>query len=185
MNKDENKEAVNEELKNEGADQEQSLDDAVEEVVAEQLDPLEEMKIELAEWKNKYLRLHAEFDNFRKRTMKEKSDLIKNAGSGVIKEILPVIDDFDRAILANENNQDLEAVKEGFELIQTKFFKTLAQKGLEPMEALGKDFDTDHHEAITQLPGDEDKKGKVVDVVEKGFFLNDQVLRFAKVVVGS
>ena len=148
-------------------------------------DPMVELQQELGEWKNKYLRLHAEFDNFRKRTIKERSDLIKNAGSDVIAHILPVVDDFDRAVAANEDNADIDAVKEGFVLIQHKLLGLLEQRGLKPMDAKGKDFDTDHHEAITQFPGDEAMKNKVVDVVEKGYFLNESVLRFAKVVVGS
>lgn len=141
---------------------------------------------ELAVWKDKYLRLHAEFDNFRKRSHKEKADLIANASAGMIKEMLPVIDDFDRAIAANESNEDLAAVKEGFGLIQHKMLHILSQKGLTPMDSKGKPFNVDEHEALTQIPApSEDLKGKVVDVIEKGYLLNDRILRYAKVVVGQ
>ena len=129
---------------------------------------------------------HAEFDNFRKRSHKEKADLIANAGAGVIKDLLPVVDDFDRAIAANADNQDIDAVKEGFVLIQQKMLNLLQQKGLTPMDSLGKPFDVDEHEALTQIPAPtEDQKGKVVDVIEKGYLLNDRILRYAKVVVGQ
>lgn len=135
---------------------------------------------------DKYIRLYSEFDNFRKRTIKEKSDIIKNAGSDVIGSLLPVLDDFERAIASNESVEDLEALKEGFKLIQHKMLNILQSKGLKPMESKGKDFDVDSHEAITQMPVEDSKqKGKVIDVVEPGYYLNDNVLRYAKVVVGS
>lgn len=141
---------------------------------------------EMAQLRDKYVRLHAEFDNFRKRTAKERVDLINTASRDVITEMLPVLDDFDRAIQANENNDDIEAVKDGFGLIRQKMFKTLENKGVKAMDSIGKAFDTDHHEAITQIPAPSKKqRGKVVDVVEKGYFLNDTVLRYAKVVVGQ
>lgn len=148
----------------------------------------EEQKLsqELAEWKDKYTRLFAEFDNFRKRTMKERIDLLSGATSDVIKELLPVIDDFDRALKANDSVEDLNVIKEGFVLIHNKLYKKLESKGLKPIEAQGKPFDTDFHEAITSIPAPtEDLKGKVVDEVEKGYTLNDKVLRFSKVVIGQ
>lgn len=149
---------------------------------AEAPDPAQE----LAVWKDKYLRLHAEFDNFRKRSHREKADLISNAGAGVLKDMLPALDDFERAMAANTTNDDIDAVKEGFELIHGKLLNTLKAKGLQPMDSKGKTFDVEEHEAITQIPApSEDMKGKVVDVVESGYTLNDRILRYAKVVVGQ
>lgn len=141
---------------------------------------------EVAAWKDKYMRLHAEFDNFRKRTIREKGDIIRGASSELIANLLPVLDDFDRAIAANEDNEDIVAVKEGFNLIHHKLYNQLQQKGLKPMDSKGKAFDVDEHEALTQIPApSDDLKGKVVDVVEKGYLLNDRILRYAKVVVGQ
>ena len=145
-----------------------------------------EWEIKYREMNDKYLRLYSEFENFRKRTAKERLDLISSAGSGVIKSMLPVLDDFDRAIKANAESEDNSGLKEGFELIRQKMFNILSMEGLKAMDSMNKVFDTDHHEAITQIPApSEDLKGKVVDVVEKGYFLNDKVLRFAKVVIGQ
>jgi molecular chaperone GrpE len=139
-----------------------------------------------AEWKDRYTRLYAEFDNYRKRTSREKADIIKTASADILKNLLPVIDDFERAIKANENAVDPEALKEGFNLIYTKFKNTLDAKGLKPMDSLGQPFDVEFHEAITNIPApSDDLKGKVVDVVEKGYFIHDAVLRYAKVVVGQ
>lgn len=139
-----------------------------------------------AELNDKYLRLYSDFDNFRKRTMKEKADLISNASAGVLKELLPVLDDFERAIASNENTEDIQGLKEGFHLIYNKFKNTLTSKGVKPMDAKGQSFDLDLHEAITNIPAQDDsQKGKVVDEVEKGYFLNEKVLRYAKVVVGQ
>jgi len=192
MNKDETvdkdeREAVNPEAQTEDNNAENTDNtDTSEDIQEEEKDPIEVLQYEVADWKNKYLRLHAEFDNFRKRNSKERIELIRNAGSDVISHMITVLDDFDRAFSANENNTDAEALKEGFSLIQQKMFRTLESKGLKPMDAIGKDFNTDHHEAITQIPAPKKKqKGQVLDVVEKGYFLNDSVLRFAKVVVGS
>lgn len=138
------------------------------------------------EMNNKFLRLYADFENLRKRSAKEKLDILQSANGNLIKELLPIVDDFDRAIANNKESDDIEAVKEGFNLINDKFFKTLEKQGLKPMDAKEKVFDTDHHEAITNIPAPtEDLKGKVVDVIEKGYFINDKVLRFAKVVVGQ
>ncbi len=135
---------------------------------------------------DKYLRLYSEFENFRRRTAKEKLDLMKNAGSDFASEILPVVDDFERAISSNENNDDVEALKEGFKLIHHKLLHLLQNKGLKAMDSINQPFDTEYHEAITNIPApSEDMKGKVIDVAEKGYFYNDKVLRYAKVVVGQ
>jgi len=155
----------------------------------ENLDESEDMnewEQKFNEMSDKYLRLYSEFENFRKRTAKERIELISSAGGGVIKNILPVIDDFDRAIKANSESEDKVALKEGFELIRQKMINILTQEGLKPMEAVNTVFDTDLHEAITQIPApSDDMKGKVVDVIEKGYYLNEKVLRFAKVVIGQ
>jgi len=139
-----------------------------------------------AELNNKYLRLHAEFDNFRKRTNKEKIDLINSASEGVLKDLIPTLDDFERAIKNNVTSEDINGVKEGFHLIFNKFKHTLESKGLKAMDADGKDFDVEIHEAIANVPAPSKKqKGKVIEAVEKGYYLNDKVIRFAKVVVGQ
>ena len=145
-----------------------------------------ELEAKIAEANDKYLRLYSEFDNFRKRSIKEKADLIKSGGEDVFKAVLPVIDDFERAMKASENATDIAAVSEGVHLIYNKFKTTLKQKGLEEMEAAGKVFDADIMEAITSIPSPtEDMKGKVIDEVEKGYSLNGKVIRFAKVVIGA
>lgn len=138
-----------------------------------------------SELNDKFLRLYAEFDNYRRRTNKEKVDLIANANEKLLVDIIPTIDDFERAIANNENSDDIVAVKEGFNLIYNKFKSTLEAKGLKQMEAKGEVFDSDLHEAIANIPGEEAQKGKVIDDVEKGYFLNEKVIRFAKVVVGQ
>jgi molecular chaperone GrpE len=130
--------------------------------------------------------LSAEFDNYRKRTLKEKSDLLKSAGEETIIRVLPVLDDFERAIAAMQNLKDIEAVKDGIVLIYNKLKETLTQQGIKEIEALNLDFNTDLHEAITKIPAPaEDLKGKVVEVVQKGYYLNEKILRFAKVVIGE
>lgn len=137
------------------------------------------------EWKDKYLRLYAEFDNFRKRTMRERGELVRSAGREVMEALLPVLDDFERARAA-AGSQDVEQEREGYALIGQKMRGVLEARGLQRMEAKGAAFDTDLHEAITQIPAPEEAlKGKVVDVVEPGYKLHDTVLRFAKVVVGN
>lgn len=150
----------------------------------EQVEPTAEERY--AELNNKYLRLHAEFDNFRKRTNKEKVDLINSAGENVLKDLVPTLDDFERAIKNNETSEDINGVKEGFHLIYNKFKNTLEAKGLKPMNSEGQDFDVEIHEAIANIPAPTKKqKGKVIEAVEKGYYLNDKVIRFAKVVVGQ
>lgn len=135
---------------------------------------------------DRYLRLYSEFDNYRRRTSKEKIDLISSASEGVVKDLLSVLDDFERAMEHNENSDDASSIKEGFQLIYNKFKNTLEGKGLAPMESKGEVFDTELHEAVTNFSvEDKSQKGKVIDVVEKGYFLNDKVLRYAKVVVGQ
>ena len=149
-------------------------------------DATEQLMNQVKDWQEKYVRLSADFDNFRKRTMREKMELIKTAGEDILTTILPVIDDFERAIKVMETATEVGAVKEGVELIYNKFNDTLSQKGLKAIDAQNQDFNTDLHEAITKIPApDESLKGKVVDVIQKGYLLNDKVVRFAKVVVGE
>ena len=146
---------------------------------------LEEEKAKYAELNDKYLRLFSEFDNFRKRTAKEKLDLTVTASENVIKDILPVLDDFERALQNMEKNGN-EADLQGVTLIFNKLKDTLKKKGLEEIEAMGVEFNTDEHEALTMIPApEEDKKGKVLDVIQKGYKLNGKVIRFARVVVGN
>ena len=147
--------------------------------------PEELLKQEVNLANDKYLRLYAEFDNFRRRTIKERSELLQTAGKDVIVSLLPVLDDFDRATRHLENTTDINAVKEGIGLIQQKLKSVLAQKGLKEMQSVGAPFDPELHEAITNVPAPGDQKGKVLDEVEKGYYLGDKVARFAKVVVGS
>lgn len=135
---------------------------------------------------DKYLRLYSEFDNYRKRTIKEKSDIIKTAGEDVFKAILPVIDDFERAVKANESVNDAAAIKEGITLIYNKLKNISQQKGLVAFDSIGEVFNPDVMEAITNIPAsDESQKGKVIDEIEKGYKLGDKVIRFAKVVIAQ
>ena len=146
----------------------------------------ESLKKQVADLNDKYLRLYSEFDNYRKRTNKEKTDLIKTAGEDVFKAILPVIDDFERAIKANENSLEIEAIKEGISLIYHKMKHLTQQKGLTAFECIGSEFNEDTMEAITTIPAnDESQKGKVIDEVEKGYKLGDKVIRYAKVVIAG
>jgi molecular chaperone GrpE len=151
----------------------------------EEIDPLKKLQDELAEAKDKYVRLYAEFDNFRRRSAKEKLEMIQSANEQLLKALLPVADDFERAEKSYKDRNDKEA--EGFSLIQNKFRKTLDQYSVKAMETnAGTAFNADLHEAITQVPAPDEKlKGKIIDTVEKGYLLNDKVIRFAKVVVGS
>ena len=155
-------------------------------VTREQMEKMEGLAKQLAEEHDQYLRLAAEFDNFRKRTLKEKSELIKNAAEGAMKDLLPVLDDFERAIQATSESNDVESIKEGVNLIYNKFVKYLEQKGVKAIESQDADFDTEYHEAVTTFPtDDESKKGKVIDTVQKGYVMNDKVIRHSKVVVGQ
>ena len=147
---------------------------------------LEEAQTAIEEQKDKYLRLSAEFDNYRKRTIKEKAELILNGGEKSISSILPVIDDFERAIKTMETAKDVSAVKEGVELIYNKFMAVLAQNGVKVIETKDQPLDTDYHEAIAVIPAPSvEQKGKILDCVQTGYTLNDKVIRHAKVVVGE
>lgn len=147
---------------------------------------LETAQETIEEQKDKYLRLSAEFDNYRKRTMKEKAELILNGGEKSLSSILPVVDDFERAIKTMETATDVQAVKEGVELIYNKFMATLAQNGVKVIETKDQPLNTDYHEAIAVIPApSEAQKGKILDCVQTGYTLNDKVLRHAKVVVGE
>ena len=147
---------------------------------------IEELEEKLEQMQDKHLRLQAEFDNFRRRTIKEKADLIKSGGETVLVNILPVIDDFERALGSLKEVPDEDAGKQGTLLIYNKFQEFLKQNSIKEIEALEQDFDVDLHEAITKIPAPNDElKGKVVDVVQKGYCLNDKVIRFAKVVIGE
>jgi molecular chaperone GrpE len=141
---------------------------------------------EIAELKDKYLRLYADFENFRRRTAREKLELISNANEGVLQALIPVVDDFERAMQSIEHTNDVTALKEGVSLIYTKLFKTMEGKGLKPMLSKGEPFNADLHESVTQFPApSDDLKGKVIEEIEKGYYLNDKVIRFAKVIVGA
>lgn len=147
---------------------------------------IEELNKDLEDQRDKYLRLAAEFDNFRKRTMKEKSDLILNGGEKTLSSILPIVDDMERAISTMEKATDVAAVREGVELIFNKFMSVLGQNGVKKIETQDKPLDTDYHEAIAMIPAPtEEQKGKIIDCVQNGYTLNDKVLRHAKVVVGE
>ncbi len=147
---------------------------------------LEEWRYKTSEINDKYMRLSAEFDNYRKRTLKEKTELLKTAGGNVLADILPVIDDFERAMLSMENADNITAVKEGIDLIYNKFKDFLKAKGIVEIEAMHQEFDTDLHEALTKIPAPTKKlKGKVVDIIQKGYKIEDKVIRYAQVVVGE
>jgi molecular chaperone GrpE len=147
-------------------------------------DEAEKLKYQLADSQNKYLRLLADFDNYRKRMNRERLELIQSASKEVITSLLPVLDDFERAFKAQENNTDSDT--SGFELIYHKIATILEHKGLKPMQSIGEEFDAEYHDAITEIPAPTaDLKGKVIDEVEKGYYLNDTIIRYARVVVGK
>jgi molecular chaperone GrpE len=153
------------------------------EKIQKELQAFAERSIEL---QDKYLRLSAEFDNYRKRTLKEKSEMIRTASEDVLKKILPVVDDFERGLNALNIARDLEAVKQGMNHIYERFKEFLQQQGIKEISAMDQEFNTDFHEAVTKIPvTDENMKGKVVDVIEKGYYLHDKVIRYPKVVVGE
>ncbi len=171
---------------------EDAIDESKDEVTEEEeskgdeISVEEKLQTELNEAKDKYLRLSAEFDNYRKRTLKEKMELSKTAGEQVILSILPVVDDFERGMTSISEAKDVDAVKQGVELIHNKFQEFLKQNGVKEIEAMHGELDTDLHDAITKIPAPEEKlKGKIVDVVQKGYRLNDKVIRHSKVVVGE
>lgn len=171
--------------------EEQPQNESVEEAIVltheEELEKqLEEAQAIIEEQKDKYLRLSAEFDNYRKRTLKEKAELILNGGERSLTSILPVIDDFERAIKTMQTATDLDAVKEGLELIYTKFMTVMSQNGVKLIETKDQPLDTDFHEAIAVIPApSEEQKGKILDCVQNGYTLNDKVIRHSKVVVGE
>lgn len=174
------------------AQEEASEKEAVEEEVGElsaeevQAKEIEDLKASLEKEKKEYMFLMAEFDNFRKRTLREKSELIKNAAESAFKGLLPIVDDFERALKASENQDEVAPIREGMELIYKKLKKYMEQNGVKEMDPDEKEFDADRHEAISAVPvPDEDQKGKILDTVEKGYTINDKVLRHAKVVVGQ
>jgi len=169
------------EVENEGTENQDGTEGPI-----ENADPLEVLQEDYKALNDKYLRLYSDFENFRKRNMKERVELIKNGGEDVFKLLLPIVDDFERARTNMETADDVPSVKEGIELIYHKLVNELGNKGLKPMETKGEVFDSEVHEAITQIPAPSaDMKGKIVDELEKGYFLNDKVIRFAKVVVGA
>lgn len=165
------------------ADESEKAEETTEEA---EKDPLEAANEQIAELKDKYLRSVAEFDNYRKRTMKEKAELIVNGAEKAVSAILPVMDDMERALATAEKTEDVEALKEGMKLIFQKFEKCLKGLGVNKIETKDADFDTDFHEAVAMVPGmGDDKKGKVLDCVQTGYTLNDKVIRHAKVAVGQ
>lgn len=167
-------------------EQNETVENTTEEQPTEEVKKEETPEEKIAELNNRYLRLYSEFDNYRKRTAKEKLDIITTANAGVMKDILGTVDDFKRAMQANEKVEDVATLKDGFELIFNKFYKTLESKGLKAIEAKGEPFNADVHEAITNIPAPtEDLKGKVVDVIEEGYMLGEKIIRFPKVVVGQ
>ena len=172
-----------ENVADENAQEEAQAELSAEEQLANMLAEAQQM---VEEQKDKYLRLSAEFDNYRKRTLKEKAELIKNGGEKTLTAILPVLDDFERALKNMEASEETKAMKEGVELIFSKFQKILGQGGLQKIDTDGKDFDVDFHEAIALIPApSEDLKGKILDCVQTGYMLNDKVIRHAKVAVAQ
>lgn len=164
----------------------ESVEEALADAAKNQPTAEEKLKAEVAELNDKYLRLYSEFDNMKRRNAKERIELAQTAGKDILLSFIPVIDDFERAQKAFETATEIAPVKEGISLIHNKFLNILAQKGVKPIESVGKTFDVDYHEAITKIPAPtEDLKGKVVDEIEKGYVLNDKVIRFAKVVIGE
>ena len=182
----ENEETLKEDLveETENTDTEESTE--TETTEEEEKDPLEKAQDEIAELKDKYLRSVAEFDNYRKRTLKERAELILNGGEKVLSAILPVVDDMERAIENGAKTDDPQVIREGMELIFHKLLKVLEAQGVSTIETENADFDTDVHEAVAMVPGmGDDKKGKVIDCLQKGYKLNDKVIRHAKVAVGQ
>ena len=169
------------------ADDEQQTTATMAEDEAEQSEEAAEPSAEeiIAVWRDKYMRLQAEFDNYRKRTLREKMDLVASGGSDVIKSMLSVLDDMHRAVAASEKSEDIAALREGEKLVLQKFEEALRQKNVTEIEALDKEFDPDFHEAVARFAAGDEKKGKVIDVVQRGYMLGEKVLRYAKVVVGE
>ena len=179
-------EAADEVAEQELADAEADVEVADDVEVAEVTDPLEAAEAEIADLKDKYLRQVAEFDNYRKRTLKERAELILNGGEKTITALLPVIDDMERAIQNGEKTDDPQVLREGMTLIYQKLMKVLESQGVSKIETTDADFDTNLHEAVALVPGmGDDKKGKVIDCMATGYKLNDKVIRYAKVAVGQ
>jgi len=167
-------------------DEADELKAEIEDNLADGSDPLEKLQTKYDELNDSYLRLHAEFDNFRKRTLKEKADIIKSGGERVLTDMLPFADDFERALQALHTAEDKEAMVEGMDLIYSKFLNFLNQHGVKEIEALGQPFDADKFEAITTVPvQDKSQKGVIIDCVQKGYQLNDKIIRYPKVIVGE
>ena len=187
MNLEEEEALKDEELQEvENTEDDEDLDDPEVSVAKEGEDPLEAAQEKIAELQDKYLRSVAEFDNYRKRTIKEKTELILNGGENAIKAILPVLDDMERAIDNGEKTDDPQVLREGMELIYQKFQKALEGLGVKLIETDDADFDVDIHDAVAMVPGmGDDKKGKVIDCLQKGYKINDKVIRHAKVAVGQ
>jgi molecular chaperone GrpE len=182
----ENNNEVTSEERAENVESVEHLENTAAEETVPELSAEEKLQQENTALNDKYLRLFAEFDNFKRRTQKERIELLQTAGKDVIVSLLPVLDDFDRANKAIETAVDINPIREGIALVHSKLKNLLAQKGLKEMESINTPFDTDNHEAITKIPApSEEMKGKVIDELEKGYTLNDKVIRFAKVVVGS
>lgn len=174
------------ESKSETTDQSGKCKNPEHEKVAEEDVKTEELEQQLAVANDKYLRLSAEFDNYRKRTLKEKMELTKNAGEKILSDILPVVDNLERALASMEQSDDIDAIREGIRLIYAGFKDFLARNGVKEIDCQNNVFNTDEHEAVTKIPAPTpDLKGKVVDCIQKGYKLNDKVMRFAKVVVGE
>ena len=174
----------NEETTQNGAEAQAEYANGEETPTEEELDPLVAAQNEAEQWKDKYIRLVAEFENYKKRTLKEKSELILNGSEKTVAAILPILDDFERATA--DKTEDPQAIKEGYELIYKKFLKALETLGVHKIKTDDADFDVDYHEAIAMVPGmGDDKKGKVIDCVQTGYTLNDKVIRHAKVAVGQ
>ena len=169
------------------AEDEQSEADTMTEVEGGESAELREPSPEeiIAVWRDKYMRLQAEFDNYRKRTLREKMDLVASGGADVIKSMLSVLDDMHRAVAASEKSEDIAALREGERLVLQKFEEALRQKSVVEIEAMDKEFDPDFHEAVARFAAGEERKGKIIDVVQRGYMLGDKVLRYAKVVVGE
>lgn len=188
-NQDPEVETIAETQENTNEEQINTVEETIEEPIEETApEPTAEEKLQeqVAALNDKYIRLFAEFDNYKRRTQKERVELLQTAGKDVIISLLPVLDDFDRANKAIETAADINPIREGIALVHSKLKGLLAQKGLKEIESINTVFDTDNHEAITNIPSpSEDLKGKVIDELEKGYTLNDKVIRFAKVVVGS
>lgn len=181
-----NEETLDNETSTEDSNGAENTEAPVEEQEIDLVAEMEKMRQEQQELKDKYLRLFAEFDNYKKRTLKEKVELMKTAAQDTMTALLPVLDDFDRAKANAEDETSAEPFSTGVQLVYEKLYASLMQKGLKPMESTGKDFDPDLHFAFTEIPApSEDLKGKIVDTIEKGYFLRDKIIRHAKVVIGK